>query len=243
MLGSRAGWTRAMGAVTAGIAIASMAMGCGGDPESSADSGPDAPAASESTRGEPAKVHVPHVTGLSVDQAAKRLRVRGLSVGTVERRPSAKPRGTVLSQVRSGSSISLVIAAPFPVVPDTVGDNSAAARRVLRRAGFEVVKTRRRTDSATPGSVIDQSPNGDTRARPGATVTITIARKPPAPPPPSTQESDCASGYSPCLPPASDYDCAGGSGDGPAYAEGPISVTGSDPYDLDSDSDGVACED
>lgn len=68
-----------------------------------------------------------------------------------------------------------------------------------------------------------------------------LAVKPP-PPPPSAEEDDCTSGYSPCLPPASDYDCAGGSEDGPEYADGPIYVTGSDPYGLDSDSDGVACE-
>ena len=49
-------------------------------------------------------------------------------------------------------------------------------------------------------------------------------------------------GYSPCLPPASDYDCAGGDGDGPEYAQGPIEVTGSDPYELDSEGDGIACE-
>jgi resuscitation-promoting factor RpfB len=37
-------------------------------------------------------------------------------------------------------------------------------------------------------------------------------------------------------------DCAGGSGNGPAYVSGPIRVTGDDIYDLDSDSDGIACE-
>lgn len=47
--------------------------------------------------------------------------------------------------------------------------------------------------------------------------------------------------YDPCLPPASDYDCEGGSGDGPAYT-GYVRVVGSDPYGLDSDGDGVACE-
>lgn len=52
----------------------------------------------------------------------------------------------------------------------------------------------------------------------------------------------CTAGYSPCLPPMSDYDCAGGAGNGPGYANGPVYVTGSDPYDLDSDGDGVACE-
>jgi hypothetical protein len=40
---------------------------------------------------------------------------------------------------------------------------------------------------------------------------------------------------------ASDYDCAGGSGDGPEYA-GPVEVVGSDDYGLDRDGDGYACE-
>ena len=52
----------------------------------------------------------------------------------------------------------------------------------------------------------------------------------------------CTAGYNPCVPVASDVDCAGGSGDGPAYVEGPVYVTGSDPYELDYDHDGVACE-
>jgi hypothetical protein len=51
----------------------------------------------------------------------------------------------------------------------------------------------------------------------------------------------CTAGYKPCLHPASDYDCAGGSGDGPKYT-GQVRVTGSDPYDLDSDNDGYGCE-
>jgi resuscitation-promoting factor RpfB len=53
---------------------------------------------------------------------------------------------------------------------------------------------------------------------------------------------DCAPGYDPCVPVASDVDCAGGSGNGPAYVDGPIRVTGSDPYDLDRDGDGTACD-
>lgn len=53
---------------------------------------------------------------------------------------------------------------------------------------------------------------------------------------------NCTPGYSPCLPPASDYDCAGGTGDGPEYAQGPVEVSGDDPYGLDDDNDGVGCE-
>jgi hypothetical protein len=56
-------------------------------------------------------------------------------------------------------------------------------------------------------------------------------------------QSNCDPNYSgACLDPnASDYDCAGGSGDGPEYT-GPVRVVGSDPYGLDSDGDGYACE-
>ncbi len=44
------------------------------------------------------------------------------------------------------------------------------------------------------------------------------------------------------MPIARDVDCAGGSGDGPAYVRGPVYVVGRDIYGLDSDGDGVGCE-
>jgi hypothetical protein len=57
------------------------------------------------------------------------------------------------------------------------------------------------------------------------------------------QAQDCHPSYQgACLDPnASDYDCEGGSGDGPEYT-GPVQVVGPDDYDLDSDGDGSACE-
>ena len=58
---------------------------------------------------------------------------------------------------------------------------------------------------------------------------------------PEVETENCTPGYSPCLPPAYDYDCAGGSGNGPAYT-GRVEVTGPDIYDLDRDGDGVGCE-
>lgn len=53
----------------------------------------------------------------------------------------------------------------------------------------------------------------------------------------------CDSNYAgACLDPdAADYDCAGGSGDGPRYV-GTLSVVGADVFGLDRDGDGVACE-
>jgi hypothetical protein len=59
------------------------------------------------------------------------------------------------------------------------------------------------------------------------------------------QEADdeCDPNYSGrCVPIASDVDCAGGSGNGPAYVRGPVYVIGSDIYDLDRNNDGVGCE-
>jgi hypothetical protein len=57
------------------------------------------------------------------------------------------------------------------------------------------------------------------------------------------EASSCDPSYSgACLNPASsDYDCAGGSGNGPDYT-GTVTVVGEDHYGLDADGDGTGCE-
>jgi hypothetical protein len=57
------------------------------------------------------------------------------------------------------------------------------------------------------------------------------------------EASECDPNYSgACLDPyASDYDCEGGSGDGPEYT-GLVTVVGEDHYGLDADGDGDGCE-
>jgi hypothetical protein len=53
---------------------------------------------------------------------------------------------------------------------------------------------------------------------------------------------ECNPNYSGCLDPyASDYDCEGGSGDGPLYT-GTVEVIGYDEYGLDDDGDGIGCD-
>lgn len=60
-------------------------------------------------------------------------------------------------------------------------------------------------------------------------------------PKPTVAES-CNPNYSGCLKPyASDYDCAGGSGNGPYYT-GTVRVLGYDEYELDRDGNGWGCE-
>ena len=71
----------------------------------------------------------------------------------------------------------------------------------------------------------------------------------PLPPPPApttapAPAANCHPSYvGACLDPfASDYDCEGGSGNGPKYT-GPVRVVGPDDFGLDSDNDGYGCED
>lgn len=68
-----------------------------------------------------------------------------------------------------------------------------------------------------------------------STTTTTLAT--------TTTGQSCHPSYEgACVPIASDVDCAGGSGNGPAYVRGPVRVVGPDVYDLDRDGDGIGCE-
>ncbi len=77
-------------------------------------------------------------------------------------------------------------------------------------------------------------PTPTTVARPVARKVTPTTRKAPV--------KGCHASYTPCVPIASDVDCAGGTGNGPAYVRGPVRVIGPDVYRLDADRDGVGCE-
>ena len=140
----------------------------------------------------------------------------------------------------AGTAVVLVVAAPYPSVPSVVGKSQEGAVSRLQAAGFKVTVTTETRTSGKDGVVLRQSPEGRELVKPGSIITVVVSDvvRPVVAPP----SQNCTAGYRPCLTPASDYDCGGGSGDGPEYAYGPIYITGSDPYDLDADGDGVACE-
>jgi len=91
---------------------------------------------------------------------------------------------------------------------------------------------------AVPSSRPSSNPSPKPSSRPSS--------KPPPKPKPSRKPSPqhrCDPNYADaCVPIASDVDCAGGGGNGPAYFYGVARVVGTDIYDLDRDNDGWACE-
>jgi hypothetical protein len=103
------------------------------------------------------------------------------------------------------------------------------------------------SDAPTPPTTTTTPPTTTTTTAPPPATTA----PPPtttAPPPPTTMAlvpaGGCTPGYSPCIPPGGDVDCAGGRGNGPRYVEGPVTVdpAGGDPYGLDGEGDGIGCE-
>ncbi len=95
--------------------------------------------------------------------------------------------------------------------------------------------------SSTTGGSTTSTPPTTTMSTTVTTVSTMV--KTANDPTTGSTDSPCDPNYKgACVPIASDVDCAGGSGNGPAYVEGPVTVVGTDIYDLDRDNDGVGCE-
>ncbi|MDG4833606.1 G5 domain-containing protein [Solwaraspora sp. WMMD1047] len=113
--------------------------------------------------------------------------------------------------------------------------NLAKGKTSVRTKGVPGVRTLTYEVTLTDGVETDRRLVGNKVTKQPVTQVIAVGTKP---------ASKCDPNYSgACVPIASDVDCAGGSGNGPAYVRGPVYVIGSDIYGLDRDGDGVACED
>ena len=118
------------------------------------------------------------------------------------------------------------------------GDLPEGEKRT-RTKGVNGVRTKTWTVTEVDGRETARELAGSEVTRKPVTAVIAIGTRAE---PEEDDGGSCTPGYEPCVPVASDVDCAGGSGNGPAYVGGPIRVTGSDPYDLDRDGDGIACD-
>ena len=144
--------------------------------------------------------------------------------------PSGKWEGKTLKLSSIAICVTLALA---PVVLAGCADQQAGTP-LPSRSSTQAESTAALTSTPTPAppTTAPPAPAQPTSAPPTTNVHSTT--------------SNCTSGYSPCLVyhGGADYDCAGGSGNGPYYtAPGVLyNVTGSDPYDLDRDGDGQGCE-
>jgi len=127
-------------------------------------------------------------------------------------------------------------------VPRVVGMGIEKAKGILRLAALQVTVVRK-FSPRTSGTVLSQSVSAGMEVRAGRTIRLAISKGPKPQPSP---QPNCTSGYSPCLVyhGGADYDCYGGSGDGPYYTEPGVvyTVSGSDPYGLDADNNSRGCE-
>jgi hypothetical protein len=193
-----------------------------------------------------AKQPLPGFVGRLADEAEVMASELGWSI-TVEERESAKPAGTVLSQnprpgtvMGLGAPLTIVIAKALPPkVPSLVGKTLQQAKAAAEKHGWKLV-VRRETSSQAPGTVIRQTPQPGVFIRGAGTLMVIVAKKAPV----ESGGGNCHPSYKgECLAPdASDYDCAGGSGNGPYYVYGTVQVVGPDVFGLDADNDGWGCE-
>ncbi|WP_239314127.1 G5 domain-containing protein [Plantactinospora mayteni] len=123
----------------------------------------------------------------------------------------------------------------IPFGERTVQDSSLAkGKRKVRTAGVKGSKTLTYEVTYVNGEQTGKKLVDEVVTRRPVTQVVAVGTK---------ETRRCDPNYSGCVPIASDVDCAGGSGNGPAYVSGPVRVIGNDIYDLDRDGDGYGCDD
>jgi len=169
------------------------------------------------------------------------------SAATAERStPTPTPIPTTFEEVDVDSVV--------PFERSTIDDPTAAeGTTVVSTAGVDGTKRTTYKVMYVDGVEVSREVVGETIAvEPVQEVTTRGTLKPqpaPAPKPvtkpvPLAQPGNgCDPNYSgACVPIASDVDCAGGTGNGPAYLDGTARVVGTDIYKLDRDKNGIACD-
>jgi hypothetical protein len=180
------------------------------------------------------------VTADSATSSVTTPRTGGTAKETLKPTPPPTPERTVKTEeVQQG----------IPFESREVEDaNLASGARAVTTSGVDGVRVITYEVTYEDGQEVSRTEVGNViTVEPVHQVTsIGTYVEPPAPAPAPAAPSSgggCDPNYSgACVPIASDVDCAGGSGNGPAYVSGPVYVVGADIYDLDRDGDGTACD-
>ncbi len=130
------------------------------------------------------KVQVPDVRGLKFDDAKAQLEAKGFAVAQ-KQEESDRPAGVVVKQdpdggekAEKGTEITLTVATPAATktVPPVVGQTFENAQKQLKDLGFVVNREDEDSADKPAGTVTRQSPDGNTSARPGSTVTLFVSK-------------------------------------------------------------------
>lgn len=152
----------------------------GGDGELTGTTGEPTPTSTTTTPNPPPPVIVPNVTGEQTEVARDLLHEAALAA-SIDETYSREPKGVVLRQwpeagteVEQGTAVGLVVAHPFPRIPNVTAKNLSQAKRTLRNAGFNVEVKRQQSTTQRDGDIVSQRPSGGTQIRPGRTVTLVV---------------------------------------------------------------------
>jgi eukaryotic-like serine/threonine-protein kinase len=138
----------------------------------------------------PGNTTVPTVVGETLQQAKSSIQIANLKVGKVVHQASTQyAKGLVIDtsptagqQPSVGTRVTIFVSSgpPSVQVPDVTGEDVGQAKSTLQSRGFNVaVPTSQVTTTATPGTVLSQSPAGGRSVASGSTVSLVVAKAPP----------------------------------------------------------------
>jgi eukaryotic-like serine/threonine-protein kinase len=138
----------------------------------------------------PGTATVPGVVGDTLAQAKASIEASNLKVGQVMQQPSTSvATGRVISTSpaagatpTAGSAVEIFVSSgpPQVQVPDVTSEDIGQAKANLQSQGFTVGPvTEQVSTSATPGTVISQTPSGGTIEPSGTTVDLVVAKQSP----------------------------------------------------------------
>lgn len=159
--------------------------------------------------------------------------------GPSQRRPAPPAAPAILRRWPLSAVLSAACAAAFLLTG--CGDSQSFMSAVV---ADQPDRSAPQPDESTPPAPEPAAPAPPQTPVPSPATPSEPQYVPPAPATSAAPSapSGCDPNYSECVPVAFDVDCAGGSGNGPAYVQGPVQVIGGDPYGLDRDNDGIGCE-
>ena len=180
-------------------------------------------------------------------EAAAPLRAVPPTTTSVSPSTTTPPAVSTTTETETTKTVTEVVVIPYATrtVEDALMDTG---RTVLRTAGRAGSKTVTWTVRMRGGVEIGRTVSGEKVTKAPVDEVTAVGAKVAAPaveeePDDPADTGDCDSNYAgACVPIASDVDCAGGKGNGPAYVRGPVQVVGRDVYGLDADHDGIGCE-